>query len=331
MFNCPKCGNELPDYARFCNNCGTKLDNTVEESIVEGNKEPVTDDGAGSEENQYKEETPLISSDTIIESDIADKETVVEPSCNAQPSSKRYIKIGAIIAACIVIGLVAFLAGKDMSKSDNTDNNNTAVAEESAEDASSDSEKTEEKTPKGKTVELKAGRYIGGQDIPVGKYRLDCKTDADTSGIVSLSSANDDLDKQFPSLIYEYVDHNIEKSYYIPLQEKGVLDVPFEATLSTVDYMNMNYSKPQELIAGTYEGGKDLPVGKYNLDCKTDAKSSGIVWVSAASDDLSKGFPSQLYEYVDYETEKNYYVSLEEGGKITVPFACEIAIGNVDL
>ena len=45
--------------------------------------------------------------------------------------------------------------------------------------------------------------------------------------------------------------------------------------------------KSATLPAGKYVGGKDLPAGAYIITCKTDDAHHGIVWVSAAADDLN--------------------------------------------
>lgn len=87
-------------------------------------------------------------------------------------------------------------------------------------------------------------------------------------------------------------------------------------------------AKTASLQSGQYTGGKDIPVGAYTLYCKTDANHHGIVWVSAAKDDLDNDYPSKLYEHVSFDTEETYYIEIEEGGILNVPFPVELQIST---
>ena len=87
-------------------------------------------------------------------------------------------------------------------------------------------------------------------------------------------------------------------------------------------------AKSAELPAGKYVGGKDLPVGSYIITCKTDEHHHGIVWVSAAADDLNNQYPSILYEHVSFSSEEKYRVSIEEGGILNLPFAATVTIST---
>ena len=73
-------------------------------------------------------------------------------------------------------------------------------------------------------------------------------------------------------------------------------------------------AKSAELPAGKYTGGKDIPAGSYIITCKTDESHHGIVWVSAAADDLNNQYPSILYEHVSFSSEEKFRVTIEEGG-----------------
>ena len=82
-----------------------------------------------------------------------------------------------------------------------------------------------------KTATLEAGQYVGGKDIPVGSYVLICKTDADHHGIVWLSAANDNLDTDYPSKLFDHIGFNKESSYYIHIEDGDILHVPFSVQL----------------------------------------------------------------------------------------------------
>ena len=84
--------------------------------------------------------------------------------------------------------------------------------------------------------------------------------------------------------------------------------------------------KRATLQAGKYVVGIDLPMGSYVLMCKTDDKHDGIVWISSPSDDLTKEYPSVLYDYVSYNSEEQYRVTLEESGIVYLPFAATLTI-----
>ena len=87
-------------------------------------------------------------------------------------------------------------------------------------------------------------------------------------------------------------------------------------------------AKSAELPAGKYTGGKDLPVGSYIITCKTDENHHGIVWVSAAADDLNSQYPSILYEHVSFSSEEKFRVTIEEGGILNLPFAATLTIST---
>lgn len=83
-----------------------------------------------------------------------------------------------------------------------------------------------------KSAELPAGKYTAGKDLPAGSYVLTCKTDANHHGIVWASAPTDDLDKDYPSILYKHVSFNEEEQFRITLDEGGILNLPFSATLT---------------------------------------------------------------------------------------------------
>lgn len=86
--------------------------------------------------------------------------------------------------------------------------------------------------------------------------------------------------------------------------------------------------KTATIDAGQYTGGKDIPVGSYVLMCKTDSDHHGIVWLSAADDNLDDDYPSKLYEHVGFDTEETFYIDVEEGGILNVPFTAQLRISG---
>ena len=80
--------------------------------------------------------------------------------------------------------------------------------------------------------------------------------------------------------------------------------------------------------AGQYVGGKDIPAGSYILVCKTDENHHGIVWLSAADDILDEEYPSKLYEHISFNREEMFYIDVEDGGILNVPFTAQLTISG---
>ncbi len=78
--------------------------------------------------------------------------------------------------------------------------------------------------------------------------------------------------------------------------------------------------------AGQYMGGKDIPAGSYILVYKTDENHHGIVWLSAADDNLDEEYPSKLYEHISFNREEMFYIDVEDGGILNVPFTSQLSI-----
>ena len=92
------------------------------------------------------------------------------------------------------------------------------------------------------------------------------------------------------------------------------------------ELVSRGIEKTASLRTGKYVGGKDIPAGAYILTCKTDSDHYGIVWLSAPDDDLENDYPSKLYEFVGRDSEESFYIEIEEGGILEVPFAVELQI-----
>lgn len=83
-----------------------------------------------------------------------------------------------------------------------------------------------------KSAVLPAGKYTAGKDLPAGSYIVTCKTDDSHHGIIWASAPTDDLNNQYPSLLYEHVSFNCEEQFRITLEEGGILNLPFTATVT---------------------------------------------------------------------------------------------------
>jgi hypothetical protein len=56
--------------------------------------------------------------------------------------------------------------------------------------------------------------------------------------------------------------------------------------------------------------------------CETDNKNSGIVWVAKDTDDLSKNYPSILYEFIGNNSIKKYYLGFAQQTKNITNSTC---------
>lgn len=171
----------------------------------------------------------------------------------------------------------------------------------------------------GKTATLYSGEYIGGEDIPVGIYILKCITGDDEHGIVSLSSPNDNLDEDSPSIIYEHVSFNETREYFIAMDEGSILTLPFTATLTSISAEYFETGECIPAFTGQYRGGKDIAAGRYIVTIKTDDKNHGIIWLSSPSDNLDEEHPSLIYEHISFNEERSFYMVLEEGASMYIP------------
>ena len=170
--------------------------------------------------------------------------------------------------------------------------------------------------------ELHTGTYVGGKDLPAGKYQVSYATDDRSFGIIWLADVEDNLEENYPSMLYENISKNEKGTYYISLAEGRTLYLPVSCEQVTVIDDIIFESDQTELFAGQYVVGEDLPAGMYDITCRpTESQDSGIIWASAPSDDLKEQYPSLLYEFVK-EEEESFHVSLEEGGRVELPFPC---------
>ena len=80
-----------------------------------------------------------------------------------------------------------------------------------------------------KTVNLTAGTYIGGRDIPVRTYILATAGIEDKHGIVGLRSVNDLLD-DYPSKFHEHNHSDDVYSVFVTIEEGDTLIIPFPYT-----------------------------------------------------------------------------------------------------
>ena len=79
-----------------------------------------------------------------------------------------------------------------------------------------------------KTARLPMGKYVCGEDFPAGKYSVVVREG--DSGIVSLADSGDDLTKEYPSILYEFMGSGDE--VLITCKEGDILEAGCECDLT---------------------------------------------------------------------------------------------------
>ena len=90
------------------------------------------------------------------------------------------------------------------------------------------------------------------------------------------------------------------------------------------EIVRRNIEKSAHLPTGTYIGGRDIPVGSYILTGEGREDDHGIVSLGTY-DEEGQRIKREVYESV-YSSECNFYIVVDEGETLTVPFACKLTI-----
>lgn len=85
--------------------------------------------------------------------------------------------------------------------------------------------------------------------------------------------------------------------------------------------------KTAELTAGTYIGGRDIPVGTYILAAAGTEGEHGIVSLRSVNDPENK-YPTKLYEHKNGEETYSVFITIEEGDTLTIPFPYTLTISG---
>ena len=83
-----------------------------------------------------------------------------------------------------------------------------------------------------KSAQIQPGTYVGGQDIPAGKYQIARDMSSETHGYVEFYSADDNPAEDWPSKLYEYVMSEEEFSAFITVEDGDMLIVNFPCSLT---------------------------------------------------------------------------------------------------
>lgn len=85
--------------------------------------------------------------------------------------------------------------------------------------------------------------------------------------------------------------------------------------------------KTAHLTAGTYIGGRDIPVGTYILAAAGTEDEHGIVSLRSVNDPLDD-YPSKLYEHKHGDDVYSVFVTIEEGDTLILPFPYTLTISG---
>lgn len=85
--------------------------------------------------------------------------------------------------------------------------------------------------------------------------------------------------------------------------------------------------KTARLTAGTYIGGRDIPVGSYILATAGSEEEYGIVSLRSGNDP-EDDFPSKLYEFKHGEDVYSVFVTIEDGDTLILPFPYTLTISG---
>ncbi len=85
--------------------------------------------------------------------------------------------------------------------------------------------------------------------------------------------------------------------------------------------------KTAHLTAGTYIGGRDIPVGSYTLATDGVEGEYGIVSLRSVNDP-EDDYPSKLYEFKNGEDVYSVFIMVEEGDTLILPFPYTLTISS---
>ena len=85
--------------------------------------------------------------------------------------------------------------------------------------------------------------------------------------------------------------------------------------------------KTAHLTAGTYLGGRDIPVGTYILATDGTEGEHGIVSLRTVNDP-EDDYPSKLYEHKHGEDVYSVFITVEEGDTLILPFPYTLTISG---
>jgi len=109
----------------------------------------------------------------------------------------------------------------------------------------------------------------------------------------------------------------------------GYTDDALLALLAEVqgEIVSRKIEKTAHLTAGSYIGGRDIPVGTYILATAGTEDEHGIVSLRSVNDPADD-YPSKLYEHKHGDDVYSVFVTIEEGDTLILPFPYTLTISG---
>lgn len=235
------------------------------------------------------------------------KKAKVCPNCRKKQSGKlKWIIIGIIFV--IIVGAAAG-GGEEGEKG--TKNESKATTNE----GKKDKVKKQEIVKEHYEVDLKAGNYTAGKDIPVGSYNLTA-----TAGSGNVNSSNMYNGGLNEIMGVENDGYNQQSFNGLKMEEGVVLTLNGDVTIHMVSEdaqtqqvagRTPDESKAIDLQAGNYTAGDDFPEGVYDI---VATGTSGNV----SSSNMYEGGINEIMGTDGFGIPKFANVVLEEGITLTI-------------
>lgn len=118
-------------------------------------------------------------------------------------------------------------------------------------------------------------------------------------------------------------------AYAESLDLSGYNDAELLILLSRVqgEVVTRHIEMTANLTAGTYIGGRNIPVGSYILSTNGTENEHGIISLRSVNDPLDD-YPSKLYKHNRGNDIYSVFVNIEEGDTLILPFPYTLTISG---
>ena len=120
------------------------------------------------------------------------------------------------------------------------------------------------------------------------------------------------------------------------LGSSAMAEIPDVSSLTDEELVELQMVLSQEIVGrqiekvtileqGTYIGGKDLPVGDYYLESYDSEASGGMITLEPIDHEYGN-WDYKLNDFARPNRDKTYYISLDEGDILTIPYQFKLTI-----
>lgn len=220
-----------------------------------------------------------------------------------------------VIVVCVLLIIIASVAGSSDDKGGSS--SGTATQTESISNDTSDSSEEQAPVTEHYEVDLSAGHYTAGIDIPAGTYNLTAT--AGSGNVSSTNMYNGGLNEIMGTPADEFTQETFN-NLQLPAGETLSLSGDVALHLVSEDAQTQNMTSrtvgaevQTDLSAGNYVAGTDFPAGVYNI---VSTGTSGNV----SSDNMYDGGLNEIIGPGgdNFSVPKVNNVSLPEGTTLTI-------------